>query len=79
MELLDKAMQNARILAIVEFDPGLFLFTSALQQLIRKGQEVLKKKKTASDRGQWACSAALMLTEWDRYLLEKGVSNESLT
>lgn len=70
LEMLNKAMENARILAIVQFDPALFLFTSALQMLIRKGQEYQanKNKKRASDIRGWVLQAAGTLHSLQTYL-----------
>jgi hypothetical protein len=72
LSLLDKAMQNARLLAIVEFDPALFLFTSALQLLIRKGQDYLKNKKenkkTAADIRLWAAQSQIVLERYYAYV-----------
>lgn len=72
LEMLNKAMNNARILAIVEFDPGLFLFTSALQALIHKGQDYLARqksnKKTGADLQEWKLRATSMLDSFNVYL-----------
>jgi hypothetical protein len=72
LSLLDKAMQNARLLAIVEFDPSLFLFTSALQALVRKGQDYLKNKtgnkKTASELWLWAAQSHIVLEQYRAYI-----------
>ncbi len=72
LEMLNKAMNNARILAIVEFDPGLFLFTSALQALIRKGQDYLARqkanKKSGADLLDWKLQAKAMVNSFNVYL-----------
>lgn len=75
LEMLNKAMSNARILAIVEFDPALFLFTSALQLLIRKGQDYLARqkanKRSSADLQEWRLQATTMLNAVDVYLAKR--------
>lgn len=44
--LLRKALENSRVLAVVEFDPELYVFSTALQALVRKAEEYVAKKKT---------------------------------
>jgi hypothetical protein len=44
--LLRKALENSRVLAVVEFDPELYVFSTALQALVRKAEEYVTKKKT---------------------------------
>ena len=72
LEMLNKAMNNARILAIVEFDPGLFLFTSALQVLIHKGQDYLARqkanKKSGADLLEWKRHATSLVDSFNVYL-----------
>jgi hypothetical protein len=68
LELLRRAMEQARIVSVLTFDPELFLFTSALQIVVRKAEDYVKsKKRKASDmesdlyRGMW------MVMQMDKY------------
>jgi len=77
LELLRKAMQNARMLAVLQFDPALFLFTSALQVVITKAEAHLAKSKhKASESKRILREGMLLLAEYNNYLgktFKKGV------
>ena len=77
LELLRKAMQNARMLAVIQFDPALFLFTSALQVVITKAEAHLAKNKhKASESKKILREGVILLAEYNSYLgktFKKGV------
>lgn len=50
IELLKKALDNARIMAIVEFDAELYVFSSALQALVRQAEAYVAKKKSRNSK-----------------------------
>jgi hypothetical protein len=72
LELLEKAMRNARMLAVLQFDPSLFLFTSALESVIRQGRNHLKsKKKKAYLEKAFVDKALVLLGSYEDYLRQR--------